>query len=103
LQVLRAARLARLCRVKPWHPERAELRFPVPKDDKDISITRAVGQFFGHLWSSSTKPVANNEPKRRVVNRETTDGEGIVDGRTVTLRRTTIDEIEIREDEPKKD
>ncbi|MHA7814396.1 MAG: hypothetical protein ACX94C_13515 [Phycisphaerales bacterium] len=67
------------------------------KDDKDISISRAVGQFFGHLWGASTKPVAKDEPQRREVKRETQEAEGEIDGKKVVLRRTTIEEVEFRE------
>ena len=67
------------------------------KSDKDISITRAVGQFFGHLWGASTKPVAKDEPQRHEVKRETQEAEGEIDGKKVVLRRTTIEEVEFRE------
>lgn len=67
------------------------------KDDKDISISRAVGQFFGHLWGASTKPVAKDEPQRHEVKRETQEAEGEIDGKKVVLRRTTIEEVEFRE------
>ena len=67
------------------------------KDDKDISISRAVGQFFGHLWGASTKPVAKDEPRRHEVKRETQEAEGEIDGKKVVLRRTTIEEVEFRE------
>ncbi len=67
------------------------------KEDKDISISRAVGQFFGHLWGASTKPVSKDEPQRHEVRRETQEAEGEVDGQKVVLRRTTIEEVEFRE------
>lgn len=68
------------------------------KNDKDISISRAVGQFFGHLWGASTKPVENTH--REVVRNETQEAQGEIDGKKVVLRRTTIEEVEIREDRP---
>lgn len=69
------------------------------KDDKDISISRAVGQFFGHLWGATTKPAPPDQPRAHEVGRETSEREGEIDGKKIVLRRTTIDEIEIREDE----
>ncbi len=72
----------------------------VSKHDKDISISRAVGQFLGHLWGASTRPVEKTGPKRREVGRETTRAEGMIDGKKVVLRRTTIDEVEVHEDDP---
>ena len=70
------------------------------KDDKDISVTRAVGRFFGHIWGATTKPVASDEP---IVHTEVTahdvEEEQIeLNTKKMILRRTTIDEIEIRED-----
>lgn len=69
------------------------------KNDKDISISRAVGQFFGHLWGASTKPVSKDEPQRHEVKRETQEAEGEVNGNKVVLRRTTIEEVEFKEDD----
>ena len=69
------------------------------KNDKDISISRAVGQFFGHLWGASTKPVSKDEPQRHEVKRETQEAEGEVNGKKVVLRRTTIEEVEYKEDD----
>ena len=68
------------------------------KEDKDISISRAVGQFFGHLWGASTKPVKKDGPQRQEVRRETEEGEGEINGKKVVLRRTTIEEVEFKED-----
>jgi hypothetical protein len=67
--------------------------------EKDISISRAVGQFFGHLWGATTKPVGKGEPERREVKRETQEGEGELNGKKVVLRRTTIEEVEFKKDE----
>ena len=67
------------------------------KDHKDISISRAVGQFFGHLWGATTKP-APDEGERVEVRREIEEAEGQVDGNKVVLRRTTIEEVEFKDD-----
>lgn len=69
------------------------------KNDKDISISRAVGQFFGHLWGATTKPVAKDQPLRQEVKRETQESEGEINGQKVVLRRTTIEEVEFKKDE----
>ncbi|MDF1809204.1 MAG: hypothetical protein P1U42_05870 [Phycisphaerales bacterium] len=74
------------------------------KDDKDISVTRAVGRFFGHIWGASTTPVSakdsedTSEGESKVVNHDVQEAESSIDGKKVVLRRTTIDEVEIRED-----
>jgi len=72
----------------------------IVKSDKDISVTRAVGRFFGHIWGATTKPVPEDEPETSadVVNHEVQEGVGEIDGKKVVLRRTTIDEVEIQED-----
>jgi len=63
-------------------------------------VTRAVGRFFGHLWSATTKPVQTEEPESQteVLNHQVDEIKGELDHKKVILRRTTIDEIEIRED-----
>ena len=66
---------------------------------KDISLSRAVGQFFGHLWGASTRPVPKDEPQREQIRHETQEAEGEINGQKVVLRRTTIEEIEIKKDD----
>lgn len=68
---------------------------------------RSLGQFFGHIGRGITSPVgggagagegeAAGGPKtvRREVQEESAT---LADGRKVTLRRTTIDEVEVREE-----
>jgi len=70
------------------------------KDDKDISVTRAVGRFFGHIWGATTKPVSADEPESRteVVANEVEEAQAQIDNKKVILRRTTIDEVEIRDE-----
>ena len=70
------------------------------KDDKDISVTRAVGRFFGHIWGATTKPIADDDPKEstQVISHEVQEAASDIDGKKVVLRRTTIDEIEVREE-----
>jgi hypothetical protein len=72
----------------------------VSKDDKDISISRAVGQFFGHLWGASTRPITKDTPttERHEVRRETQEAQGELNGKKVVLRRTTIEEVELEKD-----
>ncbi|GJM18151.1 MAG: hypothetical protein DHS20C14_03640 [Phycisphaeraceae bacterium] len=64
--------------------------------DKDIPVTRAVGRFFGHLWSAVRTDSARERTElRREV--EETDATGPT-GERMTLRRTTIEEVEIHPD-----
>ena len=63
-------------------------------------MTRAVGRFFGHIWGAATKPVSADQPESQteVIKSEVNEIEGELDNKKVILRRTTIDEVEIRED-----
>ncbi len=68
------------------------------KDPKDIPVTRAIGQFFGHIFHATTKPVPT-ESSKSAISQTTEQGEGEIDGQKVILRKTTIEEIEFREDD----
>ncbi len=61
-------------------------------------LLRSLGEFWGHVWSGATRKV--DEPARKVeVRREVEEATGRIDelpGAEVTLRRTTIEEIEVR-------
>lgn len=63
------------------------------KDRKTIS--RSLGEFFGHIVQGAKGDLSAQKPERREVRRDVEEREGEVDGKKVTLRRTTIEEIEI--------
>jgi len=67
-------------------------------DKKDIPITRAIGQFFGHLWHSTTKPV-QPDSHTETISKATQETDGQIEGQKVILRKTTIEEIEFRDDQ----
>ena len=67
-------------------------------DKKDIPITRAIGQFFGHLWHSTTKP-AQPDSHTETISKATQETDGQIEGQKVILRKTTIEEIEFRNDQ----
>lgn len=63
---------------------------PPPKK----SLARSLGEFLGHIWHGVKSDPSGAE--RKVVRHEVEEQqEQTADGR-VTLRRTTIEEIEIR-------
>ncbi len=66
------------------------------KNDKDIPISRAVGRFFGHLWNATTKPV-QSDSESKIVSQKTEEADAEIQGQKVTLRRTTIEEIEVHD------
>ncbi|MFG0307544.1 MAG: hypothetical protein ACF8Q5_15185 [Phycisphaerales bacterium JB040] len=66
---------------------------------KKPSLLRSLGQFTGHIVSGiTTKPGDPAKPQRTETNREVEEETRTTeDGRTVTLRRTTIEEVEFRD------
>ncbi len=67
------------------------------KPDKEIPITRAIGQFFGHLWHSTAKPV-DTTSRTETISKTTQEADAQIDGNKVILRKTTIEEVEYRND-----
>lgn len=68
-----------------------------PKPSNSGSLARSLGQFFGHVWHAvGGKTPANKREVRREVDERRVD---TPDG-PVTLRRTTIEEIEISPPRP---
>ncbi len=65
----------------------------------DKSLARSLGEFVGHIWRGVK---ADPSPDRREVGRTVERDERTTpDGKKVVLRRTTIDEIELKDnDEP---
>ena len=69
---------------------------PGNKPDKE-PLARSLGKFFGHLARGFTEDVEQGASKHevsRTVEEEQTEDE---QGRKVTMRRTTIEEIEVRD------
>jgi len=65
------------------------------KPDKEIPITRAIGQFLGHLWHSTTKPV-KPDAHTETISKTTQEADAEINGNKVILRKTTIEEVEYR-------
>jgi len=68
------------------------------EDPKNIPITRAIGQFFGHLWHSTTKPV-EPDSHTETISKSTQESDGEINGSKVILRKTITEEIEFRDDQ----
>ncbi|MEO1128932.1 MAG: hypothetical protein AAFX05_04390 [Planctomycetota bacterium] len=60
-------------------------------DEQRKSIARSVGEFFGHIWKGVTTDVS---AERQVLRTEVEEEQHEAQGKKVTLRRTTIEEIE---------
>lgn len=65
-------------------------------DQPRKSLSRSLGEFFGHIARGVKGEVAPPTEVRRTVEEETRD---TAEGK-ITLRRTTIEEIEIRKPGP---
>ena len=65
--------------------------------NSDKPLLRSLGEFFGHVWKGVTTDPTKTVTKREVQEqiRETPQGQ-------VTIRRTTIEEIEVRPPDAKK-
>ena len=61
------------------------------------SLMFRLGQFFGHVARGATGSIAPGE-SRRVLRHDVEEQTSKADGATVTLRRTTIEEVEVRPD-----
>ena len=61
--------------------------------EKKKPLMRCLGEFVGHIMHAVTTELSKKEVKRTV--EEKTEG-------NVTLRRTTIDEIEVRSEDTNK-
>lgn len=66
--------------------------------DSDKSLMRSLGEFVGHVWKGVTSDPAR---EKRVVNRDVEQETRDTPEGRVTLRRTTIEEMEI--ERPKKE
>lgn len=59
----------------------------MPDSSSNKSVVRCLGEFFGHIIKGVTA-----DPNRKVIRREVQERQQ----GNITLRRTTIEEIEIR-------
>lgn len=65
-------------------------------DDKSKSLMHNLGQFFGHIARGVKTDPAKPDSHKQEVRREVEEREETTpDGRKVTVRRTTIEEIEV--------
>lgn len=66
--------------------------------EKPKSLMRNLGEFFGHIAKGVKADTAAADVEKQEVRREVEEREETMpDGRKVTVRRTTIEEIEINE------
>jgi len=59
------------------------------------SLARSLGEFFGHIWKGVK---SDPGPQRTVVRHDVEEERNTTPEGQVTLRRTTIEEVEIRRD-----
>lgn len=64
---------------------------------KDKSLARSLGEFFGHIIKGvKTNSASDAEAQRRVVKHDVEEESRQTPEGQITLRRTTIEEVEIR-------
>jgi len=68
-----------------------------PTHNQKEPLARSLGRFFGHLAHGFTADVSGEKTQElsRTVEEEQRE---TPDGKSVTLRRTTIEEVEVREE-----
>jgi hypothetical protein len=62
-------------------------------DRKDDSLMRSLGEFFGHVWKG-----VKTDPTKKVVSREVEEEVRETPQGKVVLRRTIVEEVEVRRD-----
>jgi len=63
---------------------------------------RSLGEFFGHVAKGvKTDPAAGRAPARQTVRKSVEEEQRDTPQGKVTIRRTTIEEIEVNRDQPK--
>lgn len=65
---------------------------------RDKSIARSLGEFFGHVWHGGVKK--DVAPKKHTLRRDVDEHTQPAPGGKVTVRRTTIEEVEYKPDQP---
>lgn len=63
-----------------------------PQDKK--SLSRSLGEFFGHIWKGVQEPVGG-EPQKQILRQETTEQVRETEHGKVIVRRTVVEELEI--------
>ncbi len=61
-------------------------------------LMRSLGEFFGHILAGVRAKVPSDS-EARTVKRQVHEEEQMIDGRPVTLRRTTIEEVVVHPEE----
>ena len=59
--------------------------------DDNKPLMRSLGEFFGHVWKG-----VKTDPARKVVRKQVVEEERQTSEGKVVLRRTTVEEVEIR-------
>ncbi len=61
-------------------------------DGEKKSLSRSLGEFFGHIWKGVQEPV----DQKMVVRQETSEEVRNTPEGTVVVRRTVVEEMELR-------
>jgi hypothetical protein len=64
-------------------------------DPKNKSIMRSLGEFCGHVWKGVTSDPSKGGSQKRVVRHDVEERDASDEQNRITLRKTTIEEVEI--------
>lgn len=62
---------------------------------KDKTLSRSIGEFFGHIWKGVQQPVDSAPAQTQILREETTRQTRETQQGTVILRRTVVEEVEV--------
>lgn len=65
---------------------------------RDKTLARSLGEFFGHVWHGGVKKDVSTT--KQTLRHETHQHTQPAPGGSITVRRTTIEEIEYEPDQP---
>jgi len=71
---------------------------PRENNPRDKTIARSLGEFFGHLWHGGVKKDVGAH--KQTLKRDVQERTQPAPGGKVTVRRTTVEEIEYEPDQP---
>ena len=76
---------------------------PPTEPDQRKSLSRSLGEFFGHIWKGVQEPVEGGAPaEKQILRQETTEQVRETASGKVIVRRTVVEELEIPTPPPKK-
>lgn len=61
----------------------------------DKSLSRSIGEFFGHIWKGVKEPVAPAPGEKQILRQESSEEVLATEAGNVIVRRTIVEELEV--------